>query len=116
MADIQTLAQRAHRQLGAARLIGAVVDEVTIERQRNARGLTDRALERGIPAGVPARIKVGETVLRLSVIRRITQQMFHAEIDTAATTEHSVANRAVHRIRIPFSILLSERDADLHRP
>ena len=41
------------------------VDEVTIERQRNARGLTDRALERGIPAGVPARIKVGKAVQRL---------------------------------------------------
>ena len=56
------LAEAAHGQFGGARRARAVADQIAIQRQRNPRDATHRALERGVATGIPAGVEVGEAV------------------------------------------------------
>ncbi|MNC16369.1 hypothetical protein D3C75_642230 [compost metagenome] len=42
--------------------------------------------------------------------------MRNAEIHAAASGEHFMTNRALHRVRIALGLLLGKINADLHRP
>ncbi len=116
VAHVQALAEAAHGQFGGARRARAVADQIAIQRQRNPRDATHRALERGVATGIPAGVEVGEAVQRRRVVRRIAKQVGDAEIHAAAPAEHLAADAAVQRIGIAVRVLLGESDADLHRP
>src|SRR5690606_25381051 len=94
VAHAQAFTQRTGRQLRGAGLAAAMDDQVTVERQVDARGQTERLLEGRVAAGVPTGVEVGETIQRTAVVRRIVQQMGDAEIHAATAAEDLVANAA----------------------
>ncbi|MNZ81045.1 hypothetical protein D3C78_997010 [compost metagenome] len=90
-------------------------DQVAVQRQRNARGKAYRLLERGVAAGVPAGVEVGEAVQRPRVVGRIPKQVGDAEVHAAAPGEDFLANGALDRIGVALRIGFGEGDAHLHR-
>ncbi|MNV48681.1 hypothetical protein D3C71_1406000 [compost metagenome] len=110
------LAEGAHRQFRGAGHDRTVANEVAIQRQRDARSPTHSILERGIAAGVPTGVEIGEAIQRLRVIHRIAEQMGDAEVHPATTGKDFTADRTVHRVGIILGLLLGKLDADLHRP
>ncbi|MNE00101.1 hypothetical protein D3C80_924980 [compost metagenome] len=116
VAHVQPLAEGAYRQLGGARLIGTVVNQVAVQRQRNARRAADCALEGRVAAGVPTGIEVGKAVNRLAVVGRIAQQVSDTEIHAATAAKDFAANGAVNRVWIAFGMGFGEGNTHLHRP
>ena len=78
--------------------------------------MADGALERGVAAGVPAGVEVGEAVYGLVVVGGVAQQVGDAEVHAATPAEHFLAQGAVVGIGIAACMLLGEGNADLHRP
>src|SRR5690606_10796992 len=64
VAHAQAFAQRTGCPLRGARLAAAMDDQVTVERQVDARGQAERLLEGRVAAGVPTGVEVGETIQR----------------------------------------------------
>ncbi|MNO99972.1 hypothetical protein D3C76_917570 [compost metagenome] len=116
VAQIYLLAQGTYRKLGSACRKGAVVDQVAVTGQLDARGQADGVLESRIAAGVPAGIEIGKAVQRFVVVGWIAEQMGDAEIHASAPAEHFLADRTLYRIGIVLGPAFGEVDADLHRP
>jgi len=114
LAHVDPAGDAVNRELGLARQVRVVANQIPVQGQGLAADPADRRLEGSIAARVPARIEVGEAIEGIRVVGRIAEDVSGAKPDAPAAGEDFVADGLLHGIGVAAGVGLGEGDADLH--